>query len=415
MAAPRPGHPRPHRRLQRGRRPGHAGAARLAGRPAPHRACRGGRPSSNPRTSIPISMHAGRRPACLRPRHARASARRPARLLAPRVPRLHGAQAGQHVPRDGPDCSTTPTCWRGCSSSTLERPARRQGSGPQVAGGTVPPARAAGIDRPRTGRRPSRSIGIARGPDRVHERVRARRGDGRGRARLERRCDGARRLPGGRRPPRLRAPAPEARGARRLGRRCAGRLRTRGCPTRRRSACSAGTIRRFTAGSGPPGGTFADDLDEMCGWVTHLDGSCVAIQGPPGTGKTYRGAHLVHSARRRGPAGRHHRHEPPRHRQPARGDRPGVRREGRSLRAARRSAKCRPARTEACPASPTPPATAHCAKTDFNLVAGTTWLFAGPDMREAPVDVLDRRRGRPARPGRCARRVHRRDEPRPAR
>ena len=29
-----------------------------------------------------------------------------------------------------------------------------------------------------------------------------------------------------------------------------------------------------------------------------------------------------------------------------------------------------------------------CSKGEYNLVAGTTWLFAGPDMRGAPVDVL---------------------------
>ena len=31
---------------------------------------------------------------------------------------------------------------------------------------------------------------------------------------------------------------------------------------------------------------------------------------------------------------------------------------------------------------------APCAKPDYNLVAGTTWLFASPDLRGAPVDVL---------------------------
>jgi uncharacterized protein len=29
-----------------------------------------------------------------------------------------------------------------------------------------------------------------------------------------------------------------------------------------------------------------------------------------------------------------------------------------------------------------------CARSEFNLVAGTTWLFAGNDMKDAPVDVL---------------------------
>ena len=56
----------------------------------------------------------------------------------------------------------------------------------------------------------------------------------------------------------------------------------------------------FTPGGGPPGGEFSDDLDAMCGWVMHLDGSCISIQGPPGTGKTYWGAHIVHSLIRAG-------------------------------------------------------------------------------------------------------------------
>ena len=30
----------------------------------------------------------------------------------------------------------------------------------------------------------------------------------------------------------------------------------------------------------------------------------------------------------------------------------------------------------------------QCAASEFNLVAGTTWLFASPEMRAAPVDVL---------------------------
>ena len=47
---------------------------------------------------------------------------------------------------------------------------------------------------------------------------------------------------------------------------------------------------------------------------------------------------------------------------------------------------------------PEPRGTARCAstaqairpvrKSEYNLVAGTTWLFAGADMRGAPVDVL---------------------------
>ncbi len=34
-------------------------------------------------------------------------------------------------------------------------------------------------------------------------------------------------------------------------------------------------------------------VDDICGWVTQLDGSFVPIQGPPGTGKTFTGAHII--------------------------------------------------------------------------------------------------------------------------
>ena len=56
----------------------------------------------------------------------------------------------------------------------------------------------------------------------------------------------------------------------------------------------------FTAGRGPAGGRFTDDLDDMKRWVLHLDQSYVAIQGPPGTGKTYTGAHLIHTLVKQG-------------------------------------------------------------------------------------------------------------------
>lgn len=34
------------------------------------------------------------------------------------------------------------------------------------------------------------------------------------------------------------------------------------------------------------------------------------------------------------------------------------------------------------------PANPKCASSEFNVVAGTSWLFSGKDMRDAPVDVL---------------------------
>ena len=143
----------------------------------------------------------------------------------------------------------------------------------------------------------------------------------------------------------------------------------------------------FTAGGGPPGGTFADDLDAMCGWVTHLDGSCIAIQGPPGTGKTYWGAHLVHAlvgaGRRVGiTAMSHHAIDNLLEGILQVFDEKGDRSELKAVR------KVPAGPHGACPASPTSRSNGPCAKTDFNLVAGTTWLFAGPDLRGAPVDVL---------------------------
>ena len=54
-------------------------------------------------------------------------------------------------------------------------------------------------------------------------------------------------------------------------------------------------------GSGPAGGVFSSDLDDMADWVKRLSDSYVAIQGPPGTGKTYCAAHLVHALVMAGP------------------------------------------------------------------------------------------------------------------
>jgi uncharacterized protein len=145
---------------------------------------------------------------------------------------------------------------------------------------------------------------------------------------------------------------------------------------------------RFVAGGGPPDGRFTDDLDEMRAWATQLDGSFVSVQGPPGTGKTFRGAHLIRAM-------------------VLAGLRVGVtafshlaianlvnetvevfEREGGigALRAVRKVSD-----------GPTGPDASgvtllksndKVATGDFNLVAGTTWLFASLDMVAAPVDVL---------------------------
>ncbi len=143
---------------------------------------------------------------------------------------------------------------------------------------------------------------------------------------------------------------------------------------------------RFVDGGGPAGGHFDEDLDAMRAWVRELDHSCVAIQGPPGTGKTFRGAHLVHSlitsGRRVGITAFSHaaignllaavveRFE-------AEGDLE-------QLRAVCKGSKPSDPLTNVKYVRENPQA----AKPEFNLVAGTSWLFANEVLREAPVDVL---------------------------
>jgi uncharacterized protein len=143
----------------------------------------------------------------------------------------------------------------------------------------------------------------------------------------------------------------------------------------------------FTAGGGPPDGLFTDTLDDMTKWVTQLDGSFIAIQGPPGTGKTYWGAHIVHALIEKDlrvgiSAMSHHAIDnlleeivDVFNEKGAIGKLKAVRRVPRH------------------PGSSSPnieyaTGNASCAKADFNLVAGTTWLFAGKEMASAPVDVL---------------------------
>jgi len=160
-----------------------------------------------------------------------------------------------------------------------------------------------------------------------------------------------------------------------------------GAPSRVAIALLRRDLPAFTAGHGPTDGSFTDDLDEMVEWVSHLDHTCVAIQGPPGTGKTFRGAHIVHSLIMDG-------------------QRVGItamshhaidnlmeavvelfREKGNltSLRAARRGNEPRSGGLDGVTYLAGNP---KCANGDFNLVAGTTWLFAGKDMRAAPVEVL---------------------------
>jgi uncharacterized protein len=145
---------------------------------------------------------------------------------------------------------------------------------------------------------------------------------------------------------------------------------------------------RFTSGRGPADGIFRDDLTDIVSWVGDLDGSYVAIQGPPGTGKTYRGAHIIYELI-------------------SQGARVGItavshaaidnllrathevfaqRGQLARLRALRRASG--PPRDGALDGVRYSNRPGDVESEAFNLVAGTTWLWARPAMADYAVDVL---------------------------
>ena len=132
---------------------------------------------------------------------------------------------------------------------------------------------------------------------------------------------------------------------------------------------------------------FSDDLEEMTAWAAQLDRSFVAIQGPPGTGKTFRAAHLVLALLRAGmrvgiTAFSHSAIDNVLAEVIAVLDSKG---ELDLLNAVRKGSE---PRTGALPNVTYTSSNAACARADFNVVAGTTWLFSGHDMASTPVDVL---------------------------
>ena len=133
-------------------------------------------------------------------------------------------------------------------------------------------------------------------------------------------------------------------------------------------------------------GAFSDEVEAMVRWAPHLDRSYMAVQGPPGTGKTYRGAHLVRSLIEAGQrvgitAMSHHAID-------------NLLEEIVRVFAGNSSVALSAVRRGEEPdTGPLDRVTytsdnKRCGGTEFNLVAGTTWLFAGTDMRDSPVDVL---------------------------
>jgi uncharacterized protein len=144
---------------------------------------------------------------------------------------------------------------------------------------------------------------------------------------------------------------------------------------------------RFVEGFGPPNGLFSDDLAATLAWVGELDESYVAVQGPPGSGKTYSGSHMIYalikSGRRVGITAMSHAaidnllaatHEV------------FVEKgELSELRALRRGDKPASGSLAGVRYTSTPK---DAEGTTYNLVAGTTWLWARPQLRAFPVDVL---------------------------
>jgi predicted RecB family nuclease len=165
----------------------------------------------------------------------------------------------------------------------------------------------------------------------------------------------------------------------------ASRLLDRRGPNQVTEALLRCELPRFRADGGPRGGVFTDDLDEMARWATQLDHSYMAVQGPPGTGKSHQAAHLVHalvtSGQRVGISAFSHRaienlllkiikiFEEKGDLGRLRGVRnqPGSSHKLDCFRNAGADIAARP---------------------DFNVVAGTSWLFSNEKMRDAPVDVL---------------------------
>jgi uncharacterized protein len=161
-----------------------------------------------------------------------------------------------------------------------------------------------------------------------------------------------------------------------------------GSPNPVTTALMERALPRFLPGAGPADGLFRDDLESILGWVDDLDSSFVAIQGPPGTGKTYRGAHIIHALI-------------------CSGKRVGISAFGHTaidnLLAAVHSVFEEKGQLDLLIASKKvkdkaaagslvgvkyPTTNKAAANAKYNLVAGTSWLFASPSMQDAPVDVL---------------------------
>ena len=139
---------------------------------------------------------------------------------------------------------------------------------------------------------------------------------------------------------------------------------------------------RFLPGEGPDGGVFIGGFEKICGWAPHLDHSFVPIQGPPGTGKTFTGAHVIHTlvnaGKRVGVTAMSHGAIDNLMKATAK----RFAKEGTDLRSVRKAKGGSVRGVEYIDDN------SRCATGAFDVIGGTSWLFASQAMRDNPVDVL---------------------------
>lgn len=135
---------------------------------------------------------------------------------------------------------------------------------------------------------------------------------------------------------------------------------------------------------------FATDISELSDQVARLDRSFLAIQGPPGTGKTHTAAHVIHAlimgGKRVGITAVSHPAINNLLKQVANVF--GKNGDTDALRGVRQSSG-----SDGLPADLRSALklgnNSACSQSEYNLVAGTTWVFASQEMRDAePVDIL---------------------------
>jgi len=142
----------------------------------------------------------------------------------------------------------------------------------------------------------------------------------------------------------------------------------------------------FSATQGPANGTFSPSRSDIFRWSAQLADQVVPIQGPPGTGKTFTGSHVVRHLAKTGKrvgivAMSHHAIT---NLVEAVVERYGEVGDTKSLRLVQKTAD---GKTNLDHITATT-SNKKAADPDFEIVAGTPWLFAHNEMQANPVDVL---------------------------